>query len=190
MWIQLESVKLLSRCMCFFFLWHSSFLQSKQSWQFSQHQECISTPKMSWSGNWSREFCKTLNSHYRPQRSWGKVIYFNSVCQEFGPRGEYLGRYTLTGQVHPQVGTPPWTGTSPLGRYPQASTNPEGRYTPWEGTPPWAGRPPGRYTPQNRYTPGAGTPPVVGTSPPMVNERAVLVLLECILVGLKHFSAL
>ena len=65
----------------------------------------------------------------------------------------------------PQWGST-WAGT-PLGRY----------------TPPRAGIPPGQVHPQ------AGTPPMGRYTPhgqvrttPMVNERAVRILLECILV--------
>ena len=59
------------------------------------------------------------------------------------------------------------------------------------GTPPRQAHPPGRYTPAGRYTPQAGTPPrqvhpQAGTPPrqvhPLVNEQAVRILLECILV--------
>ena len=51
---------------------------------------------------------------YRPQRSWGKVI-FSEACQEFCSGG-------VPGQVHPpgrytaRAGTPPWTGTPPPGQ--------------------------------------------------------------------------
>ena len=51
-----------------------------------------------------------------------------------------------------------------------------GRYTPWAGTPSWEGTPPWQVHPW-AGTPPAGTPP-----PPMVNARAVRILLECILV--------
>ena len=49
---------------------------------------------------------------------------------------------------------------------------------------PQAGTSPGRYTPLSRYTlppPQAGIL-LAGTPPIMVNERAVCILLECILV--------
>ena len=53
-----------------------------------------------------------------------------------------------------------------------------GRYPFWAGTPPRQGHPPGQVQPPGRYTPGrypwAGTPPVV-------NEWALPILLECIL---------
>ena len=35
------------------------------------------------------DFC--INIFYRPQRSWAKVIFFTSVCQEFCPQGEGEG---------------------------------------------------------------------------------------------------
>ena len=76
---------------------------------------------------------EALIYYYRPQRSWGKVIFSvacvkNSVHTEEG----------VPGQVHP----------------------PPGQVPTWAHTPP-----PGMYPP-----------------PPMVNERAVRILLECILI--------
>ena len=110
------------------------------------------------------------HSYYRPRRSWGKVTFSeacvkNSVPRQVHPPGKYtpgqdtpLGRYT-PGQVH----TPPG----------QVHTTPQGRYT----HPPGQVHTPGQvHAPLGRYThPRAGTPP-------LVNQRAVRILLECILV--------
>ena len=64
--------------------------------------------------------------YYRPQRSWGKVIFFSSMCQWFCSRGgEYLGRYT------PQAGTPPGRYTSP-GRYTPQQLHPRQVHRPRE----------------------------------------------------------
>ena len=96
-------------------------------------------------------------SCYRPQRSWGKVMFLQvcvilftgGVPDQVLPPGT---RYTPQDQVPPQPGTPPGT-----------------RYPPGPGTPPWARH---THTPQTRYTPhdqvhppGSGTPPGPGTPP-------------------------
>ena len=102
-----------------------------------------------------------------PATKLGQGNIFSSVCQEFCSRGEYLGRY-------------------PPGRYTP-------RYLPVT-PPPDRETPPGQVYPPGRYTSRAGTAPwqvhpVKGTPPcqilrDTVNERAVLILLECILVKL------
>ena len=76
-----------------------------------------------------------INHNYRPQWSWGKVI-FPVVC---------VSRILSTGGST-------WAGTPPPGGY-----IPLGIYTPL-----------GRYTPRQVH-------------PPMVNGRAVRILLECII---------
>ena len=108
--------------------------------------------------------------------------------------GEYLGRYTSPGQVHPQAGTPPRQVHPPAG-------TPPGKYTPQVY--PLAGTPPGRYTlwavhpqagiPRQVHPPGqvppGQVPPRAGTHPSAQcllgdtgNKRAVRILLECNLV--------
>ena len=81
----------------------------------------------------------SLNDNYRPQRSWGKVIF-----SEFCSVGEYLGRYTPRqvlppSRYSPRAGTPPWEGPPqagiPPGRYPPGQVLPPAG-TPWAGTPP------------------------------------------------------
>ena len=132
---------------------------------------------------------------YRPQRSWGKVIFW------------ILFRGGVPGQVHlPWAGTPPGRYTTQTGTLPR-QVHPPGRYTPREVHP--TGIPPGRYTPQagtpsGQYTPQAGiprqvhppgqvppgqVPPRAGTHPSAQcmlgdtgNKRAVRILLECNLV--------
>ena len=92
-----------------------------------------------------------------PAMKMGQVNIFSNVCQEFCSQvGEYLGRYPSPTQVHsPGRYNPPHrAGTPPVGRYP-----------PWAGTSPN----PGRYN-------------APGQLHPLVNERTVRILLECILV--------
>ena len=141
-----------------------------------------------------------LLPYYRPQWSWGKVI-FSVACVKNSVRGRGGSTWAGTpgyvhpsGQVHPLDRCTPWTGTPhpgqvhPLGRYTllgrytprqvhlQAGT-PPGRYTPQAGTPPL-----GRYTPQARYTPGQVHPSGQVHPPEQVNDRTVRIPLECILV--------
>ena len=73
--------------------------------------------------------------------------------------------------MHDGIGhmTPPGQAP-PLGRYPLSLD----RCPPGQVHPLWAGTPPGRHPP-GRYTPGR-------YPPTMVNERAIRILLECILV--------
>ena len=109
---------------------------------------------------------ENYNFHnYRPQRSWGKVIFSQAsvILSTGGGVGEYLGRYTSrTRYTPPGPGAPPppdqvhplGPGTPPGTRY----TPPDQVHPPGTGTPPSPrpGTPPGnRYTPlpQTRYTP-------------------------------------
>ena len=124
------------------------------------------------------------------KRSLGQGNIFRSVCQEFCPqRGS-----TRAGTPSSWAGIPPWQ-VYPLGRYtPRAGTplvgtpprqyTPLGRYTLQAGTPPGQIHTPVRYTPSGRYTLRQVRPRgQVHPSPhPMVNARAVRILLECILV--------
>ena len=137
-------------------------------------------------------------SFYRPQRSWGKVM-FSQACV-----------ILFTGECLPQC---------MLGYHPPGADTPQSRHIPLEQTPPPGSRhppcrhppradiPPQEQTPQRRHSPGADTP--VGTdtpwsrpppqsrcpweqtppsphpTPPLgdtVNARAVRILLECNLV--------
>ena len=98
---------------------------------------------------------------------------FTGVC--LSTRGEYLGRYPLTGTTlgrYNPLGryTPSWAGTPPAG-------TPQGRYIPWAGTPP-----PGQVHPPGGYTPQAGTPLHHIACWNTVNKRTVRIPLECILV--------
>ena len=140
-----------------------------------------------------------LDEHlYRPQRSWGKVIFSVACVKNSVHRGgQYLGRY-------PPDWYTPQAGTHPLGRYipsragtPQAGNPPHWAGTPQAGAPPWAGTPPHRQVhPQGRYTPPRQVHPPGRYTPPgkyplsreqfmlgdTGNNRAVRILLECILV--------
>ena len=87
--------------------------------------------------------------NYRPQRSWGKVMFLQ-VCVILFTGGEYLTRYT-----------PPQTRYTPRDQ----DHNPRTRYTPQDqvhppgpGTPPRPGNGPGT-PPRTRYTPRTREPP-------------------------------
>ena len=105
---------------------------------------------------------------YRPQRSWGKVMFLQ-VCV-----------ILFTGGVPDQVHTPPGTRYTPPG---------PGTHPPRDQVPsPWT-----RYNPQTRYTPRDQVqPPGTRYTPPghsmlgdMVYARAVRILLECNLVLIR-----
>ena len=127
--------------------------------------------------------------YYRPQRSWGKVICSeayvkNSVHRRgIGHMVHPPGRYTPWAGTHPrQVPLPgrytPWAGTHPLpGRHTPRQVHPHGQVHPWADTHPWGATPPRQVHSPGRYPPGQVHPP------PLVNERAVRILLECILVN-------
>ena len=147
---------------------------------------------------------KLLSPCYRPQRSWGKVMFLQ-VCVILFTGGEYLTRYP------PGPGTPPKDQVHPLTRYiPQTRYTPWTRYTPLPrpGTPPrdqvnppWDQvhpprdqvhpldqvHPPTRYTPRDQEdSPRPSAPPGPGTPPrdqgDTIYAWAVRILLECILV--------
>ena len=128
---------------------------------------------------------------YRPQRSWGKVI-FSEACVKNSVHGG-----GVPGQVHlPWAGTPPGRYTTQTGT--QAGTPSRQVHSP-AGTPPQvyplAGTPPGRQVhPLGRYPliryPLVRYPPGQVPTPPQTqcmlgdtgNKRAVRILLECNLV--------
>ena len=91
---------------------------------------------------------------YRPQRSWGKVMFLQVSCDSVHVGGGYL---TWSGgcvpdQVPLLPGTPPSDQVPPQDQVhpPGPGTPPRTRYTPRPGTPPHQTR----YTPhQTRYTP-------------------------------------
>ena len=93
---------------------------------------------------------------YRKQTKFEQGNIFSSVCQGFYSQGR-----GAPGQVHPRQ-VPPAPGRhTPLGQV----------------------HPPGRYTPLGRYTrSGQVHPSGRYTLRDTVNERAVSILLECILV--------
>ena len=107
---------------------------------------------------------------YRPQRSWGKVI-FSEACVKNSVHGG-----VVPGQVHlPWAGTPPGRYTTQTGTLPR-QVHPPGRYTPWQVHPhrytPWSGTLQGRYPPPQAQC-------MLGDTG---NKRAVRILLECNLV--------
>ena len=111
-------------------------------------------------------FSVTSYCLYRPQRSFGKVMFLHlsvsclftggvclSACWDTPPR-----------QVHPPAGTPPWAGTPPTGKVdPSRTSTPPGQvYPPGQvHTPPGQVHPPGRYppSPPTTITPADGTHP-------------------------------
>ena len=107
--------------------------------------------------------CLFFIHFYRPQRSWGKVMFlqvcvilFTGGVPDQVPPGT---RYT------PQPGTPPQTRYTPGTRYPPP---PRTRYTPSpDQVPPWTRYPRDQvHPPWTRYPPGPGTPPQGPGTPP------------------------
>ena len=121
--------------------------------------------------------CCSFCFHYRPQRSWGKVMFLQ-VCVILFTGGEYLTRYTPRDQVPAQIRYTPGTRYTPQTRYtppgpgkhhpldqvhpPDQVQLPGTRYTPLgPGTSPRT-----RYILLTRYTPlGPGTPPQTRFTP-------------------------
>ena len=123
--------------------------------------------------------------YYRPQRSWGKVMFLQASVILLTGGGEYLTRYTPPGP-----GTPPGTRYTPRDQVPPLGPGtppPRTRYPPRDqvhrppgpGThpPPGPGTPPrdqvtpvpprARYTPpQTRYPPWDQVPPLGPGTPP------------------------
>ena len=140
----------------------------------------------------------SIRSHYRPQRSWGKVMFLQaSVILLTG--GCVCVSASVHAGIHPPEQTPPeWT--PPGADTPWEQTHPPGadKQTPWEQIPPREQTPQEQIPPGSKHTPpGADTPhsrhpPGADTSPPeqsmledTVNARAVRILLECNLVSNK-----
>ena len=139
--------------------------------------------------------------HYRPQRSWGKVI-FSVVCVK---NSVYRQGSTWAGTPPEQV--PPLRQVQSPGGYTLHQVHPPSRYTllgsytRLPGTP-LASTPPRKVYPPGRYTPWAGTPPgqvhplPLGRDTPKEqcmfgdtgNKRVVRILLECILVFICVWS--
>ena len=87
-----------------------------------------------------------LSPHYRPQRSWGKVMFSQACVILFTGGG--VSASVHAGMPHPLEQTPP------------QQTPPGTRYTPQEQTPPRPGAPRGSRHPPRPGTPlGADTPP-------------------------------
>ena len=111
-------------------------------------------------GSWLFSYCFWFVSRssncYRPQRSWGKVMFLQVSVILLTGGGTWPGtspqtRYTPRDQVPPGPGTPSRNQVHPpQTRYPLPRT----RYTPWDQV-----HPPGtRYPPRTRYPPTPGTP--------------------------------
>ena len=116
----------------------------------------------------------------------------NEVCEGYVFSGVCLstGRAVVSAPLHAEIYTPGTRGRHPPGtRHPRDQTHPLGSDTPpWDQTLiPWSQTPPQEQTP---------TPPREQTPPPAVHagiygqQRAVRILLECILVWkLVFFSS-
>ena len=127
---------------------------------------------------------------YRPQRSWGKVM-FSRACvilftrgvsasvhagipphppEQTPSRGRHPPRADPPGSRLPRADTP-WEQTPPRGRHPLEQTSPRSRHPqaetpPWEQTPPLEQTPPrSRHRPRSRHPPEQ-TPPWSRHPPP------------------------
>ena len=90
---------------------------------------------------------------YRPQRSWGKVV-FTCVCDSVHRGGICL---SACWDTTPEIRKPPWEQAPPGSRSPGAGTPPKAG-TPREQTPPQAGTPRSRHPPE-QAPPQEQTPP-------------------------------
>ena len=107
---------------------------------------------------WLRHFWP----YYRPQRSWGKVIFSEAYV-----KNSVHGGGGWLGLAHCMLGYTPQT----RGRHPQEQTPPGQRQTPHEQTPP-----------RSRHSPQEQTPPAQCILGDRGNKRVVRILLECILI--------
>ena len=132
---------------------------------------------------------------YRPQRSWGKVMFLQvsvilftgglsaSVHAGIHPPPEQTPPRADTPleQTPPEQTSPPGADIPPWSRHPREQTpqeqTPLGTDTPWEQTPPQE-----QTTPPGADTPREQTPPQQSMLGDTVNARAVRILLECNLV--------
>ena len=114
-------------------------------------------------------------SHYRPQRSWAKVMFLQaSVILSTG--GDWGGSASVHAGIPP--GTRPPQEQTPLEQTPPGTRPLE--QTPPLGPDPLGPDPPQEQTPPGPDPPGADTPPESRLWH-TVNERPVRILLECIL---------
>ena len=111
--------------------------------------------------------------YYRPQRSWGKVMFLQASVI-------LLTRGGGSASVHAGIPQPPWS-RHPPGADPPEHT-PSWEQTPPEQTPPWehtAPHPPEQTPPKQTPPPPTPVQSMLGDT---VNVRAVRILLECNLV--------
>ena len=109
----------------------------------------------------------SIRSHYRPQRSWGKVMFLQaSVILLTGGVSA-----SVHAGIHPPRADTPRVDT-PLEQTPPGSRHPPGADTPpWEQTPPGsrpptADTPPGADPPQEQIPPGSKHTPPGSRHPP------------------------
>ena len=109
-----------------------------------------------------------MHSCYRPQQSWGKVI-FSVACVKNSVHGEGVCPISCWDTPPPQT----------RGEHPPGADTPLG---PEADTPPGADLPPEQTPYRNRHPPGAHTSPPQCMLGDTGNKQAVCILLECNLV--------
>ena len=109
--------------------------------------------------------------YYRPQRSWGKVIFSQASVILFMGGGCLSACLDTT---HPLAKRPPLVKQTPPARRSPGKEAPLARQTPWQGEPP-----PGKADPPGKEFPLARRPPVKCMLGDTVNTQAVCILLEC-----------
>ena len=97
--------------------------------------------------------------YYRPQRSWGKVMFLQASAILLTGGGG-VSASVHAGIPHP----PPLREQTPPGADTPGSRHPPGADTPWEQTPPWSRHSPRSRHPRSRHPPGSRhTPPGADT---------------------------
>ena len=113
-----------------------------------------------WSWFWSRSHISSVwISHiYRPQRSWGKVMFSQAsvILLTGGSASVHAGIHTHPPWADPPGADTPPEQTPPGSRHPW-SRHPPGADTPRADTP--GADPPGAATPPEQTPPGADSPP-------------------------------
>ena len=133
-------------------------------------------------------FCFWNSTFYRPQRSWGKVMFYKCVCDSVH-RGWWVclsACWDTTPQEQtPSPGADPPEQASPKSKTPKSRHPPKSRHTPPRAHPPRAGTPPRADPPQEQAPPSQRAdppPPEQSMLGDTVNARPVRILLECNLV--------
>ena len=156
--------QLLFQCKFFFFFW-KIILSPIRFLGVSFHTPSAPFQPEGSSNKWPTLASRDFFRNYRPQRSCGQGDIFklsvNHSVHRGGSASVHAG-ITRPGTSHT---TPRTSHTSPRTRHPKTSHTPETS-----------------HSPQTRHPPGPGTPPSPGSwLQHTVYERAVRILLECIL---------